>query len=65
MIVEKVGRKEWKGLNIGQIGMFTLPTKKAVEVARVSMSQVKDLENMDFERVETNDPLTIAYKRIK
>lgn len=65
MIVEKVGRKEWKSLNIGQIGMFTLPTKKAVEVARVSMSQVKDLENMDFERVETNDPLTIAYKRIK
>lgn len=65
MIIEKVGRKEWKALNIGQIGMFTLPTKKAVEVARVSMSQVKDLEDMDFERVETNDPLTIAYKRIK
>lgn len=65
MNVERVGRKEWKSLNIGQIGMFTLPTKKAVEVARVSMSQVKDLEDMDFERVETNDPLTIAYKRIK
>jgi hypothetical protein len=45
--------------------MFTLPNAKAVEVARVAMSQVKRLEGMDFERIETNDPLTIAYKRLK
>lgn len=65
MNIEKVGRNEWKGLNIGQIGMFTLPNAKAVEVARVAMSQVKRLEGMNFERIETNDPLTIAYKRTK
>lgn len=65
MNIEKVGRNEWKGLNIGQIGMFALPNAKAVEVARVAMSQVKRLEGMDFERIETNDPLTIAYKRTK
>jgi hypothetical protein len=65
MNIEKVGRNEWKSLNIGQIGMFTLPNAKAVEVARVAMSQVKRLEGMDFERIETNDPLTIAYKRTK
>jgi hypothetical protein len=36
-----------------------------VEVARVAVSQVKKLEDMDFERVETNEALTIAYKRLK
>jgi hypothetical protein len=65
MIKEKVGREDWKQLKIGETGVFTLPNAKAYEVARVATSQLKRLEDMDFERVETNDPLTIAYKRIK
>ena len=65
MIKEKVGRNDWKSLKVGEIGIFTLPNAKAVEVARVSVSDVKRLEGMDFERVETNEPLTLAYRRIK
>lgn len=65
MKLDKVGRNEWKNLKIGEIGIFTLPNAKAVEVARVAVSQVKKLEDMDFERVETNEPLTIAYKRLR
>lgn len=65
MKLEKVGRSEWKNLKLGEIGIYTLPNAKAVEVARVAMSQVKRLENMDFERVETNEPLTVAYRRTK
>jgi hypothetical protein len=65
MVAEKVGRNEWKSLKVGEIGIFTLPNAKAVEVARVSVSDVKRLEGMDFERVETNEPLTLAYRRIK
>lgn len=65
MVVEKVGRNDWKSLNVGEMGIFTLPNAKAVEVARVAISQLKRLEGMDFERVETNDPLTLSYRRIK
>lgn len=65
MVAEKVGRNEWKSLKVGEIGIFTLPNAKAVEVARVSVSDVKRLEGMDFERVDTNEPLTLAYRRIK
>ena len=65
MVVEKVGRTEWKSLKVGEIGIFTLPNAKAVEVGRVAVSQLKRLEDMDFERVETNEPLTLAYRRIK
>ena len=65
MKLEKVGRNEWKSLKVGEIGIFTLPNAKAVEVARVAVSQVKKLEDMDFERIETGEALTIAYKRIK
>ena len=65
MVAEKVGRNEWKSLKVGEIGIFTLPNAKAVEVARVSVSDVKRLEGMDFERVDTNEPLTLAYRRVK
>jgi len=81
MKLDKVGRNEWNALEIGTIGIFTLPTKKAKEVARVSMSQVKNLEDKDFERVEfdelkekfgseyqmvvPDESLTLAYRRIK
>ena len=65
MVVEKVGRNEWKALQIDEIGIFTLPNAKAVEVARVAVSQLKRLEGMDFERMETNDPLTLMYRRLK
>ena len=57
MKLDKVGRGEWNALEIGAIGIFTLPNKKAKEVARVSLSQVKDLSDpqKDFERVSWDE----------
>lgn len=66
MVKEKVGREDWRSLNVGETGVFTLPTERALESARVSMSMVKRLDGYDFERVDVaTDAMTIAYKRIK
>lgn len=65
MIVEKVSRDDIRNIAIGKIGVFVLPNAKAVESARVQFSMMKRLENMDFERVETNEPYTIAYRRVR
>lgn len=65
MIVKRVGRNDWRAIAVGQTGIFTLPNAKAVDSARVSVSQLRRLEGIEFERIITNDPLTVAYKRIK
>ncbi len=65
MICEKVSRDDIRAIKIGQTGIFTLPNAKAVESGRVQFATMKRLEAMDFERIETGEPLTIAYKRIK
>ena len=64
MICDKVSRDDVRNIKVGQTGVFTLPNAKAVEVARVQFSTMKRLEDMDFERIETGEPLTIAYKRV-
>jgi hypothetical protein len=65
MICEKVSRDDIRNLKIGQTGVFTLPNAKAVESGRVQFATMKRLEDMDFERIDTGEPLTIAYKRLK
>jgi hypothetical protein len=65
MVTDKVTRDDIRAIKIGQTGIFTLPNAKAVESGRVQFSTMKRLEDMDFERVETGEPLTIAYKRLK
>lgn len=65
MVTEKVTRDDIRAIKVGQTGVFTLPNAKAVEVARVQFSTLKRLEGMDFERVDTGEPLTVAYKRTK
>jgi hypothetical protein len=65
MICEKVSRDDIRAIKIGQTGIFTLPNAKAVESGRVQFATMKRLEDMDFERVDTGEPLTIAYKRLK
>lgn len=65
MICEKVTRDDIRAIKVGEMGVFVLPNAKAVESARVQFSTMKRLENMDFERVETGETLTIAYKRLK
>ena len=65
MICKKVSRDDIRNIEIGKMGVFVLPNAKAVETARVQFSTMKRLEGMDFERIETGEPLTIAYKRLK
>lgn len=65
MICESVSRDMIRAIEVGKVGIFTLPNAKAVETARVQFSTMKRLEDMDFERVEVNEPMTIAYKRLK
>ena len=65
MITEKVTRDNIRAIEVGKMGIFSLPNAKAIESARVQFSQMKKLEDMDFERIETGEPLTIAYKRLK
>lgn len=55
MICDKVGRKAIADLEIGEIGIYTLPSERAKEVARVTFSQMKKLENMDFESIKMDD----------
>ena len=65
MITDKVSRDDIRAIKIGEMGVFVLPNTKAVESARVQFSTMKRLEDMDFERIETGEALTIAYKRLK
>lgn len=65
MITDKVSRDDIRAIKIGEMGVFVLPNAKAVESARVQFSTMKRLEDMEFERVETGERLTIAYKRLK
>lgn len=65
MICNKVSRNDIRNIKVGQTGVFTLPNPKAVECGRVQFATLKRLEGMEFERVETGEPLTIAYKRLK
>jgi hypothetical protein len=65
MIVEKVGRKHWQDLKVGETGVFTLPDERAVESARVAAQDVKKYDHYEFERIKVAEPLTIAFKRTK
>ena len=65
MVTDRVARDDIRALKIGQTGVFTLPNAKAVESGRVQFATLKRLEGMEFERVETGERLTIAYKRLK
>lgn len=65
MICEKVSRDDIRAIEVGKICIFTLPNAKAVESARVQFATVKRLEDMDFERIDTGELLTISYRRVK
>ena len=65
MIKEKVGRNDWKGLKVGETGVFTLPDERAMESARVAAQDVKKYDHYEFERIKVTEPLTIAFKRVK
>ena len=57
MICETVSRKEIRSMKVGQVGIFTLPDKKAKESVRVQFSTVKNLEDgkFDYESVKEEE----------
>ena len=57
MKLDKVDAANGMHLKSVQSAFFTLPNKRAKEVARVSLSQVKDLSEpqKDFERVSWDE----------
>ena len=65
MVTDRVTRDDIRAISGGQMGVFVLPNEKAVESARVQFATLKRLEWMEFERIETGERLTIAYKRLK
>lgn len=62
---DRVTRDDVRNIEVGQVGIFTLPDRLAVFNAQVTISTMKRLYGFAFERIETGKPLTIAYKRIK
>lgn len=65
MEAKSIGRDDLRALKVGEWGVWTLPDAKAVESARVTVSTMKRLEGMEFERIPVKDPLVLAYKRTK
>lgn len=64
MILDRLTRNHIREIKVGETAYFTLPTEKAMESARVQVAQLKRLEGIQLERVETEERLTIGYKRI-
>ena len=65
MICEKSIKRRHQGDKDWSDGHLYLAQREPVESGRVQFSTMKRLEDMDFERVETGEPLTIAYKRLR
>lgn len=65
MITQRVSRKDLRAIKVGQVGVFTLPTYRAVESARVQVSALRRREGLGFERLFSEDELTLIYKRTK
>ena len=49
---KRVGRKDWLRLEIGEVGVFTLPDHKAREAARVAVSHLRHKYGHDFEYID-------------
>jgi len=62
---DRVTRDDIRKIEVGKVGRFELPNKLAVFNAQVTISTMKRLYGFMFERIETGEPLTIAYKRLK
>ena len=64
----RVGRKDWLKLEIGELGVFTLPDRNAREAARVAVSHLRHKFGHDYEFVDLGNggdaDRSIAYRRL-
>lgn len=65
MAQEKVTRKELRELKIGQTRIFTLTNSKKVASARVTCTQMKHEERMEFLVKQDFDVNSVSITRTK
>lgn len=65
MRVIRLTKRLVRRLKVGQTGVWQFPSDAPIASAKVTISKLKKLEGMDFERLDVPEEHTIAYKRIK
>ena len=65
MAQEKVTRQELRELHIGQTRIFTLTDPKKVSAARVTCTQLKQEEKLEFLVKQDFDAIAVSITRIK
>ena len=65
MAQEKVTRQELRELHIGQTRIFTLTDPKKVSAARVTCTQLKQEEKLEFLVKQDFDAVAVSITRIK
>ena len=65
MAQKKVTRQELRELHIGQTRIFTLTDPKKVSAARVTCTQLKQEEKLEFLVKQDFDAVAVSITRIK
>jgi hypothetical protein len=65
MVQEKVTRQELREMHIGQTRIFTLADRKKIASARVTATQMKNEEGLEFDVRQDWESSSVCIKRIK
>lgn len=65
MVQEKVTRQELREMHIGQARIFTLTDRKKIASARVTATQLKNEEGLEFEVHPDWESSAVSIKRTK
>lgn len=65
MVQEKVTRQELRDMRIGQTRIFTLTDAKKVSSARVTCTQLKQEEKLEFLCKQDFEANAVSIKRLK
>ena len=65
MIQEKVTRQELREMHIGQTRIFTLTSPKKVSAARVTCTQLKQEEKLEFLVKQDFEANAVSITRVK
>jgi hypothetical protein len=65
MVQEKVTRQELREMHIGQTRIFTLADRKKIASARVTATQMKNEEGLEFDVRQDWESSSVCIKRVK
>ena len=65
MVQEKVTRQELREMRIGQTRIFTLTDAKKVSAARVTCTQLKQEEKLEFQCKQDFEVNAVSITRLK